>query len=166
MVQLLTTLFALCLISLSSATTLAFFITSDTSNWLEGPSTPSGAFAIVTATNGAWTSSITGASWIWDIASGAGPSGNGKFYKYFFVAGTAASASLEIAADGVFTTLLNGSSISCDDTTGTTYANKKTCTISTSKFVTGVNLLEVTVVNSGIGDCGLLYKLTMTVTYS
>lgn len=166
MVKLFNILCLLCLISLSSATTLAFFITSDTSNWLEGPSTPSGAFAVVTATSGAWTSTIAGASWIWDIASGAGPSGNGKFYKYFFVAGTAATASLEIAADGVFTTLLNDNSISCDDTTGTTYAFKKTCTVDTSKFLTGVNLLQVTVFNSGISDCGLLYKLTMTVTYS
>ncbi|OMJ66595.1 hypothetical protein SteCoe_36507 [Stentor coeruleus] len=158
---------ALCLITLSSSTTLSFYIVSDTSNWLEGPNTPSGAFALVMATGSSWTATIIGANWIWESSSGPVTPGYAYFYKYFLVPGTVTSATLEIAADGYFTTFLNNKNVNCDDTTsGRTASSKKTCTVDISLFTAGINCFHVDFQNVATGDCGLLYRLSILATYS
>ncbi|OMJ70702.1 hypothetical protein SteCoe_31263 [Stentor coeruleus] len=143
---------------------LPFYVISDTTNWVEGPSSSSGMFSIVTSTDSLWTASIPGANWIWDF-SGSGPIGVGNFYKYFFIAGSPTSSTLEIAADGIFKTFINGQTISCDDTTGNTYLNKITCYPTLSAFVSGINVFHVEVTNASQGNCGLLYKLYVVSTY-
>lgn len=157
--------FVLLIINSVISITLPFYIVSETSNWVEGPSSSSGKFSVVTTTDNAWTASIPGASWIWDI-SGSGPAGVGKFYKYFYVAGTPSSSSLDIAADGVFKTFLNGQTIGCDDTSGTTYGSVKKCTPDTAIFVSGINVFHIEVTNASDGNCGLLYKLYVVSNYS
>jgi hypothetical protein len=166
MAKLLSAIFFVSLINYSLAsTTLPFYIVSDTSNWVEGPSLSTGKFSVVTTTDSDWTASIPGASWIWET-SGSSSVGVTKFYKYFFIAGTPTSSSLEIAADATFTTFLNGELIGCNDSTGNTYNTALTCTPATSLFVSGVNVFHIEVTSTSTNNCGLLYKLYVVSNYT
>lgn len=149
-------------IGLSSATILDFFIASDISNFVQNPSNTEG-FAIVVEKKSTWTASVVGANWIWD--SKDGNTGIWKFSKYFFVAGITTTAKLTIAAEGVFTTLLNYKNIVCDDNIGDTYSKTKTCDLDASVFYNGINLFEVNVTNSNFGTFGLLYQLAIKANY-
>ncbi|OMJ82583.1 hypothetical protein SteCoe_16697 [Stentor coeruleus] len=152
------------LLTFASGILLEFYVVSDTTCWIVGP-TSLGSYAIILSSNPGWSTKIPFAYWIWDI-DGNLNSGNATITKNFYIAGAIKSGSLSIAADNYFTTYLNGEYANCKDTTGLTYKLNlgKNCDV-TSYLVTGFNKLDVVVNNESYGPGSLMFKLTVLSNY-
>jgi hypothetical protein len=149
----------LSLIKFTYGTLLEFYIVSDTTSWIIGPT--SGGNAIINPTQSFWNTVISNANWIWDI-SGNTASGNATVTKYFFIAGTPATGTFTIAADDLYTTYLNDKEANCKDTTGETFSSTtgNTCNVF-SYLVSGLNKLVLNVQNNA-GDAAVKFRLDVT----
>ncbi|OMJ65111.1 hypothetical protein SteCoe_39243 [Stentor coeruleus] len=140
--------YMLSLLGFSYGILLEFYIASDTTCWIVGP-TSTGGNAVIHSAVSAWKTVITNADWIWDI-SGNTALGNGIVTKYFYIAGIPATGTFQVAADNTFTTYLNSVEANCKDTTGSTFSSStpKSCNV-ISYLVSGLNKLVVNVQNTG-----------------
>lgn len=154
------TIYALSLLKFVYGTFLEFYIVSDTTCWIVGP-TSTGSNAIINPTITGWNTVISNANWIWDI-SGNTVSGNATVTKHFFIAGTPASGTLTIAADDFYTTYLNDKEANCKDTAGGTFSSTtgNTCNV-LSYLISGLNKLVLSVQN-GTGNAAVKFRLDVT----
>ncbi|OMJ65361.1 hypothetical protein SteCoe_38391 [Stentor coeruleus] len=152
--------YVLSLLGFSYGIFLEFYIASDTTCWIVGP-TSAGGNAIIHSTVSAWKTVITNADWIWDI-NGNTVKGNGTVTKYFYIAGIPATGTFQVAADNTFTTYLNSVEADCKDTTGITFSSStpKSCNV-ISYLVSGLNKLVVNVENTG-ASAAVKFRLDAT----
>lgn len=141
-------LFALCLLRFSYGIFLDFYIVSDETCWIVGP-TSTGSNAVIHSAVSSWSTVITNANWIWDI-DGNTATGNGTVTKFFYIAGVPETGTFTVAADNTFTTYLNNKEANCKDTSGSTFSSStgKSCNVF-SYLVSGLNKLVVDVQNTG-----------------
>jgi hypothetical protein len=153
-----------------SLKTLSYYIASDSTNYLLSPDLKkiSGAAACY---NGYQyrTTSIPGATWIWDtnVVSNADVDQISRFYKPFYISGTPLNATLQVAVDNQFWTYINGVDIGCE-TLSSTCTSILQCDV--TKYIhQGLNIITFEVNNSGCcgntgysNPAGLLYKLAIT----
>lgn len=125
----------------------------------------------------AWTTAISGASWIYSEALngvGSSPTGDKTFTKVFNISNTPLDSSLQIAADNMYSVSVNGHSLSTGSsaTDLDNFSGIDTWNIPAAYLLTGSNIIVITVTNpannpvgnSPFGDpnpAGLLYKLTV-----
>jgi len=115
----------------------------------------------------AWTTSIAGASWIWDLDGVNTPTENETevFTKQFEINGPVSAAVLDIATDNSYVVRLNGT-IVAEDASLDNYSSADQYNIATEDLDQGLNTLEITVTNGawpeGENPAGLLFKLTVT----
>ncbi|MDB5264794.1 MAG: hypothetical protein JWN64_365 [Parcubacteria group bacterium] len=131
---------------------------------------------IVTVLNARWTAIVSGFSWIWgeDPSTDTETGKTETFSKTFWLDTTAASSTLQIAADNAYTVTLNGTPIGGDIEEFNYGApgdygpgsGQDVITINPLLLVAGANTLVFTVNNfpqaggtSGTNPGGLLYKL-------
>ncbi|OMJ82572.1 hypothetical protein SteCoe_16679 [Stentor coeruleus] len=157
-------IYAISLLTFTYGTFLEFYIVSDTTCWIVGP-TSTGSNAIINPTISGWNTIISNAEWIWDI-SGNTASGNGTVTKFFFIAGTPASGTFTIAADDYYTTYLNDKEANCKDTVGGSFVSTtgKSCNV-LSYLISGLNKLVVNVQNSS-GGAAVKFRLDATSNFS
>ncbi|OMJ82571.1 hypothetical protein SteCoe_16678 [Stentor coeruleus] len=140
---------------------LEFYIVSDNSCWIVGP-TVTGSNAIIHTTLSSWKTVIPNAYWIWETNDNNSQQGNATVTKHFFIAGTPATGSFSISADGYFTTYLNDKEANCKDTTGNTYSSDSgiSCNV-LSYLISGLNKLEIDAETKG-NHASVMFKLTVT----
>ncbi len=136
-------------------------INSDTTTVVDESNTR----AVATYTHGAWTASIPGATWIWDVATVTDPVNDTTrtFIETFTVA-TPTSATLEIAADNGYQVYLNGVLVSDKLAIERNFG---TATSLPLMLQNGANELKIVVKNFALAGAtyqsnpaGVLFKLT------
>lgn len=149
------------LINFTTGILLEFYIASDTSCWIVGP-TSTGSKAIIHSTSSSWKTVIQNANWIWDI-QGNTEIGVAFVTKHFYIAGTVISGSLQISADDAFTTYINDKDAGCTEVGSFSTTSGITCDVS-SFLTTELNKLAIKVVNSGKAGA-VIFKLTVFSNY-
>ncbi|OMJ87033.1 hypothetical protein SteCoe_11272 [Stentor coeruleus] len=158
---LVTLIFSFFTLQIVSGVLLEFFIASDTSCWIVGP-TSTGSCAVIHSGNPAWATNIPLAKWIWDIDKNT-QAGIATITKFFYVAGIPQSGSLNIAADNYFITYLNDVDANCKDSTyGETFKIAEGINCDVNSYIkTGLNKLEIEVNNISTGDGAVMFKLAV-----
>ena len=129
---------------------------SDSSTWVVGAQSTTGAPSTVSLH--AYTASIPGANWIWDVDQTV--ISTSTFWKTFTLVREPTKANLQIAADDGCKIWINGVNIGQDAAEGTFNSNTQR-SLDVTKFLgIGENILKVEVFNGGF-PAGLLYKLTI-----
>ena len=150
---------------------LRYYVVSDLTDWVTGPSTPKGANAVEFPKSSAWGCDIPGATWIWDSSIITSPTTDQtvNYYKEFFIPGIPVFGSFKVCADNSVWTKINGQSFGCDTPSGSFGTGcEKTCDV-LPYLDSGFNYLNITVTNIGLSGgttqsnpAGVLYKLSLS----
>lgn len=124
--------------------------------------------AFVATPHPAWTASIPGASWIWDVAENAATDsvavGTKVFSRSFTIDGTPTGATLSIASDNTYSVSVNGVLVANSSADLNHFSAAETVNIPASVLLPGANEIEISVNNptwDGQNPAGLLYSLTV-----
>ena len=141
--------------------TAQFDFFSDLDDWVNGNLYPNGAYAVA-VDNSLIRDSTTNGLWIWESPRPYDFSQTLTIYvsKSFYIPGTTTSALLTIKADDSCSVKVNNVATSCTTSSSSQTGN---CDL-TSNFVTGNNVINITVVNTSAASsniAGVTYKLSV-----
>ena len=158
---------ALCLLCSVQATTYTLYLGSGPETQVTGPELYYGGNSVVVANQAVnkWvTSQYPGGVWIWDSTYPT----NDKvpqecfFSRIFEVQGTVTAASLWFSADDNAQISINGQLVT--QTTGGNYWSVHKLDVH-SFINSGINILNISVINSSLGPAGLIYYLTVSYSF-
>ena len=120
-----------------------------------------GPASVLSVINGAWTAMIDGADWIWSSDVTSDEPGTKTFEQTFAWSGPVTDATLIVAADNTYTTMVNGTSTGGDNNSQNFRDGQEDSYDVTNQIIEGENSLSIAVTNLGSSNnpASLRYRL-------